>query len=88
MATGTVTVETLQRLVDVFNTHDLDAVMGFFTDDCVLELPRGPDPWGRRFQGRDECARGWQADSPASPTSTTARTATGSAAKGAARSGC
>jgi ketosteroid isomerase-like protein len=46
MATGTVTVETLQRLVDAFNTHDLDAVMGFFTDDCVLELPRGPDPWG------------------------------------------
>jgi ketosteroid isomerase-like protein len=53
MATDTVTVETLQRLVDAFNAHDLDAVMGFFTDDCVLEMPRGPDPWGRRFQGRE-----------------------------------
>jgi ketosteroid isomerase-like protein len=51
MATDTVTVETLQRLVDAFNTHDLDAVMRFFTDDCVLEMPRGPDPWGRRLQG-------------------------------------
>jgi ketosteroid isomerase-like protein len=51
MATDTVTVETLQRLVDAFNSHDLDAVMRFFTDDCVLETPRGPDPWGRRFQG-------------------------------------
>jgi hypothetical protein len=28
--------------------------MGFFTDDAVLELPRGPYPWGRRFQGREE----------------------------------
>ena len=44
MATDTVPVETLQRLVDAFNTHDLDAVMRFFTDDCVLEMPRGPDP--------------------------------------------
>jgi hypothetical protein len=25
--TGTVTVETLRRLVDAFNAHDLDAVM-------------------------------------------------------------
>jgi ketosteroid isomerase-like protein len=22
--------------------------------DPVLEMPRGPDPWGRRFQGREE----------------------------------
>jgi hypothetical protein len=45
--TGTgkeVTVETLQRLVNAFNAHDLDAVMSFFTDDPLLELPRGPDP--------------------------------------------
>ena len=39
--TSKVTVETLQRLVDAFNAHDLDAVMRFFTDDCV----------GQRFQG-------------------------------------
>jgi ketosteroid isomerase-like protein len=50
-----VTVETLRRLVDAFNAHDLDAVMGFFTDDCVLEMPAGaasvgaeaPGPGGR-----------------------------------------
>ena len=29
--TGKVTIETLQRLVDAFNAHDLDAMMGFFT---------------------------------------------------------
>jgi SnoaL-like domain len=56
--TGKVTVETLRRLLDAFNAHDLDAVMSFFTDDAVLELPRGPHPWGRRFQGREEVRSG------------------------------
>jgi ketosteroid isomerase-like protein len=56
--TGEVTVETLQRLLDAFNAHDLDAVMGFFTDDCVLELPRGPHPWGQRFEGREQVRSG------------------------------
>jgi ketosteroid isomerase-like protein len=51
--TGAVTVETLQRLVDAFNAHDLDAVMSFFAADAVLEMPRGPQPWGRRLQGRE-----------------------------------
>ena len=74
--TGKVTVETLQRLVDAFNAHDVDAVMSFLTDDPVLELPRGPQPWGRRFQGGRRCARGWPAASPASLTSNTARTVT------------
>ena len=42
--TGTATVQILQRLLDAFNAHDLDAVMGLFVDDPVLELPRGPHP--------------------------------------------
>jgi ketosteroid isomerase-like protein len=65
--TGKATVETLQRLLAAFNAHDLDAVMGFFAEDPVLEMPRGPDPWGRRFQGARRCARGWPAGSPVSP---------------------
>jgi hypothetical protein len=56
--TSKVTVETLQRLLGAFNAHDLDAVMGFFTDDCVLEMPRGPHPWGRRLQGREAARSG------------------------------
>jgi ketosteroid isomerase-like protein len=85
--TGKATIETLQRLVVAFNAHDLDAVMSLFVDDPVLELPRGPNPWGQRFQGREEVRSGWPAASPASPMSTTARTVTGSPATGAARSG-
>ncbi len=52
------TVETLQRMVDASNAHDLDAVMSFFTNDPVLELPRGPHPWGQRFEGPEEVRAG------------------------------
>jgi ketosteroid isomerase-like protein len=51
-------LETLQQVFDGFNRHDIDAIISHFADDCVLELPRGPDPWGRRFVGRDEVRRG------------------------------
>src|SRR5262249_10756437 len=30
---------------------DLDRIMSFFAEDCVLEMPRGPDPWGTRLIG-------------------------------------
>ena len=48
----TVTVATLQAILDAFNRHDLDGVMHFFAEDCVLQRPRGRDPWGQRFVGR------------------------------------
>jgi hypothetical protein len=32
--------------------------MSFFTDDAVLEMPRGPHPWGWRFQRREELRSG------------------------------
>ena len=44
--------QTLEDLVAAFNAHDLDRVMEFFVDDCLLEMPRGSDPWGTRFIGR------------------------------------
>jgi len=45
-------VETLKAITDAFNAHDLDAIMEFFADDCSLDMPRGPDPWGRRLAGK------------------------------------
>jgi ketosteroid isomerase-like protein len=44
--------QMLKDLVAAFNAHDLDLVMTFFSDDCVLEMPRGSDPWGTRLEGR------------------------------------
>ena len=47
-----VTVATLKAFVNAFNRHDLDAIMTFFADSCTLYMPRGPDPWGERFEGK------------------------------------
>jgi ketosteroid isomerase-like protein len=43
---------TLAKLCDAFNAHDLDRIMAFFADDCVLEMPKGNKPWGSRFEGK------------------------------------
>lgn len=48
----------LDGLAHGFNAHDIDAIMSFFDDDCSLDLPRGPDPHGIRYVGRDEVRRG------------------------------
>lgn len=51
-------LEALDGLAAAFNAHDIDAIMAFFADDCSLDLPRGPDPHGSRFSGREEVRRG------------------------------
>jgi ketosteroid isomerase-like protein len=42
---------TLKALVEAFNAHDLGRIMSFFAEDAVLEMPRGPHPWGNRYEG-------------------------------------
>jgi len=51
-------LDALREVLEAFNRHDLDAIMSHFADDCVFESPRGPDPWGRRFVGKDEVRLG------------------------------
>lgn len=53
-----VTETTLKAFLDAFNRHNLDAIMGFMAEDCVFEAPRGPDPWGRRYRGKEEVRQG------------------------------
>jgi len=53
-----VTQTTLKRFLEAFNRHDLDAIMEYFADDCVLYLPRGAAPRGARFEGKAEVRRG------------------------------
>ena len=43
----------LKQLCDAFNEHNLDKIMNHFTEDCVLEMPRGNQPWGSRSEGRE-----------------------------------
>jgi ketosteroid isomerase-like protein len=46
-------VGRLREFLDAFNRHDLDAIMEFFSDDCVFDFPRGPAPGGARAEGKD-----------------------------------
>ena len=46
----------LDALLDAFNAHDVDAILTFFTEDCVLDTPRG-----QRFVGKEEVRKGFQA---------------------------
>ena len=54
----TITVDTLKKVLDAFNRHDLDAIMEYFSDDCTLDFPRGPEPYGQRFSGKAQVREG------------------------------
>jgi ketosteroid isomerase-like protein len=54
-------LELLKQVLEAFNRHDVEAIMSRFAGDCVFESPRGPDPWGRRFVGKDDVRRGLMA---------------------------
>ena len=47
-----VTRDLLKEFLEAFNRHDLDAIMDYFDDDCVLYLPRGAAPRGDRYMGK------------------------------------
>ena len=50
--------ETLKQILEAFNQHDLDAIMDFFAEDCIMEMPRGPHSWGSRFVGKEQVRAG------------------------------
>lgn len=45
-------LEVAVDLLEAFNAHDLDRIMGHFAEDSTLDMPRGPDAWGRRCIGK------------------------------------
>ncbi len=48
----------LHGLAAAFNARDIDAVMSFFAPDCSLDMPRGSEPHGTRFQGIEPVKKG------------------------------
>jgi ketosteroid isomerase-like protein len=54
----TTAAPSLEAFLDAFNAHDVDAIMSFFTDDCVLDMPRGPAPGGRHLVGKEQVREG------------------------------
>jgi hypothetical protein len=61
MSGAEVATPPLDALLDAFNAHDLDAIMSFFTEDCVFDTSRGPAPGGHRFVGKQQVRKGFQA---------------------------
>ena len=61
MASPGASLDILKALCAAFNAHDLDRIVSFFADDAVLEMPRGPDPWGRRYVGKAAIREGLRA---------------------------
>jgi steroid delta-isomerase-like uncharacterized protein len=47
---------SLDALLDAFNTRDVDAILRFFTEDCVFDTPRG-----QRLVGKEAVRKGFQA---------------------------
>jgi steroid delta-isomerase-like uncharacterized protein len=60
MASTKVATPSLQAFLEAFNAHDVDAIMSFFTEDCVFDTPRGPAPGGRRLIGKEQVRAGIQ----------------------------
>jgi ketosteroid isomerase-like protein len=60
MASTNVETPVLQAFLDAFNAHDVDAIMSFFAEDCVLDMPRGPAPGGRHLVGKAQVREGIQ----------------------------
>lgn len=46
-------VRMLMAITAAFDGHDLDGILSHFADDAVFESPRGAEPWGQRFVGRE-----------------------------------
>ena len=46
-------IEILEAITAAFDRHDLDGILVHFAEDAVFEGPRGSDPWGTRFVGKE-----------------------------------
>lgn len=42
----------LHAFAEAYNRHDLDALLGMVTEDCVFEMAAGAEPWGARHAGK------------------------------------
>jgi ketosteroid isomerase-like protein len=54
-------IEMLEAIAKAFDEHDLDGIMAHFADDAVFEGPRGSEPFGTRWVGRDAVREGFAA---------------------------
>jgi steroid delta-isomerase-like uncharacterized protein len=55
----TLSAADLQAFADAWNRHDIEALMGFMTDDCVFEASTGAEVCGTRAAGREAVRAGY-----------------------------
>lgn len=67
MITEAKLMAALHGLAAAFNAHDIDAVMSFFAQDSSLDMPRGAEPHGTRFQGIEQVKKGLMGRFEATP---------------------
>ena len=70
-------VDTLKAFLEAFNRHDIEAILEFFADDCVMELLGDLILAERVLQGRNRSERGARLASRACPMLTIAMIITG-----------
>ncbi|NIB42840.1 nuclear transport factor 2 family protein [Pseudomaricurvus alkylphenolicus] len=46
-------VKDLEEYSEAWNSHDIDKIMSFMTDDCIFETGGGTERYGTRFVGQD-----------------------------------
>lgn len=51
----------LEEIMEAFSRHDVEAIMAFFSEDATFDGPRGSDPWGSRFVGKEAIASAFRA---------------------------
>ncbi len=60
-SSSTVTTDTLAAFSDAWNRHDVDALMGFMTEDCIFQTAAGPDACGTRHVGTEAVRKAFAA---------------------------
>lgn len=45
-------IDLLLQINAAFNSRDVDRILAFFADDATFLMARGPEPCGRRVQGK------------------------------------
>jgi len=61
------TLDVIDRFNDVFNKHDVEAIMAMMTDDVVFENT-SPRPNGERYEGRQAVRGFWEQFFSGSPS--------------------
>ena len=56
-----VTTATLEAFSAAWNQHDVDALMGFMSEDCVFQTAAGADACGTRHEGREAVRKAFAA---------------------------